>query len=145
MHLEGMISQRLVIGVDGKRVPAVEGMLSTPYIADLNELGKVDTIKEAMEKAMVRGCQTFDNALYDLWRTGRISEDEALKHADSKNSLGLKLRLESKGRRRKVPIKKELTTGEQAPFQTHRSYRVKAVKVESLNPDSERRINAAIK
>lgn len=70
---------------------------------------------------MVRGCQTFDNALYDLWRTGRISEDEALKHADSKNSLRLKLRLESKGRRRKVPIKKELTTDEQAPFQTHRS------------------------
>ena len=144
LHLKAIVSQRLVIGVDGKRVPAVEVMLNTPYIADLIERGKVDTIKEAMEKAMVQGCQTFDNALYDLWRTGRISEDEALKHADSKNNLGLKLRLESKGRRRSVPIKKEVTFDELAPFRTYQSYRVNAAKVESPNPDSEQRITGAI-
>jgi len=143
LHLKAIISQRLIIGVDGKRVAAVEVMLNTPYIADLIERGKVDEIKGAMEKAMVQGCQTFDNALYELWRVGRVSEEEALKHADSKNNLALKFRLE--GRRPGVPIKKEVTFDEKAPFSRYKTFRITASKLESHRPDSEQRVMTAIR
>ena len=145
LHLRAIISQRLIIAKDGSRVAAVEVMLNTPYIADLIERGKIDEIKGAMEKAMIRGCQTFDNALYELWRTGRTSEEEVLKHADSRNNLALKIRMDNMGRRHEMPpIKKEITYDETAPFADYKSYRVSPVKVQSHRPDSEKRTTIAI-
>ena len=120
-------------------------MLNTPYIADLIERGKIDEIKGAMEKAMIRGCQTFDNALYELWRTGKASEAEVLKHADSRNNLALKIRMDNMGRRHKMPpIKKEITFDETAPFADYRTFRISPIKVESHRPNSEQRTTTAV-
>ena len=68
-------------------------MLNTPYIADLVQKGKIDYIKDAMEQSTESGTQTFDQSLFKLYREGKISKDEAIKNADSKNNVGLKIRL----------------------------------------------------
>lgn len=93
LNLRAVISQRLVSGIDGKRVPAVEIMLKSPYISELIEKGDIDTIKEAMEKSPDIGMQTFDQSLYELYRAGKISTEEALANADSRTNLLLKIRL----------------------------------------------------
>jgi len=81
------ISQRLVKKPDGGRTPAVEVMLNSRHIAELIEKGDMDGIKEAMEKSMSPGSQTFEQALYKLYRDKIITLDEALANADSANNL----------------------------------------------------------
>lgn len=81
------ISQRLVKKPDGGRTPAVEVMLNSRHIAELIEKGDMDGIKEAMEKSMSPGSQTFEQALYKLYRDKIITLDEALNNADSANNL----------------------------------------------------------
>jgi twitching motility protein PilU len=93
LNLKAVISQRLVIGVDNKRIPAVEIMLSSPYLSELIEKGEVDQLKDAMERESADGMQTFDDALYDLYQRKLISEEVALQNADSRNNMGLKIRL----------------------------------------------------
>ena len=85
-----VLSQRLVMGVDEKRAAAVEVMMVTPHIADLILNGKVEDLKEAMVKSAVTGMQTFDKALMDLYKSGRITMEEALKNADSRTHLEAK-------------------------------------------------------
>ncbi len=92
-NLRGIVSQRLIPGVDGRRVPAVEVLLSTPYIADLILKGKLDQVKEAMSQGVNLGMRTFDQALFILFKEGIISEEEAIKNADSKNNVALEIRL----------------------------------------------------
>jgi twitching motility protein PilU len=96
-NLKAVISQRLVVGFDSKRLPAVEIMLSSPYISELIEKGDIDHFKDAMQQGDVEGMKTFDNALYDLYVNKLISEEEALQHADSRNNLSLKIRLGESG------------------------------------------------
>ena len=91
LNLRSIISQRLVIGKDGKRVAAVEVMLNTPHIADLILKGQVDEIREAMEESPEGGMQSFDQALYNLYKEGRIELEEALKNADSRANLEAKI------------------------------------------------------
>jgi twitching motility protein PilU len=93
LHLQAIISQRLIPGKDQKRVPAVELLLRTPYIADLILKGEVHGIKDAMKEGAQHGMQTFDQSLYRLYEQGMISEEEALQNADSRNDLGLNIRL----------------------------------------------------
>lgn len=93
LNLRGLISQRLIPSVDGKRVAAFEILLGTPRVCDLIKQGKVDELKEVMEKSRDQDMMTFDSALYELHRSGRITEDEALKNADSRNNLRLKIQL----------------------------------------------------
>lgn len=93
LNLKAVISQRLVAGFDDKRIPAVEIMLSSPYMAELIEKGEVDQLKDAMEREAAAGMQTFDDALYELYQRRLISEEVALQNADSRNNLGLKIRL----------------------------------------------------
>ena len=92
LNLRATISQRLIAGVDGRRVAALEIMLDTPRVKDLVKKGEVDTIKEAMEQGVNEGCQTFDESLFQLARTGRIDTEQALANADSENNLRLRLR-----------------------------------------------------
>ncbi len=68
-------------------------MLLTSYISELIQKGDIHGIKEAMEQGTERGMQTFDQSLYKLYREERISLEEALSHADSRNNLSLKIRL----------------------------------------------------
>ena len=93
LNLQGFVSQRLIPTVDGKRAAAIEILLGTPRVCDLIKQGKVDEIKEVMEKSENQGMKTFDSALFDLYKAGRISLEEALKNADSKNNLRLKVQL----------------------------------------------------
>jgi twitching motility protein PilU len=98
LNLKAVISLRLIPGLKDQRVPAVEILLNSPYIADLIKKGKVDEIKEVMERSRELGMQTFDQALLDLYFAGEISEENAIRFADSKNNVGLKIRLSEKGK-----------------------------------------------
>jgi twitching motility protein PilU len=93
LNLKAVISQRLIKDIKGKRVPAVELLLQTSFISDLIEKGAIHEIKDAMKQSVVRGMQTFDEALYRLYAAGRISLDAALENADSRTDLGLRIRL----------------------------------------------------
>jgi twitching motility protein PilU len=92
-NLKAFVSQRLVKTKDGKRRAAVEVMLGTPTIRDLIHRNELTELKGIMEKSTNLGMKTFDNALYDLAVEGAITEEEALKNADSANNVRLRLKL----------------------------------------------------
>jgi len=92
LNLRAIVSQRLVPGVDGKRVAALEILIDTPYVRDLIKKGEVDTIKEAMERSTQEGGQTFDQALFQLYKDGHISAEQALANADSANNLRIQMK-----------------------------------------------------
>jgi len=92
LNIQGVISQRLIPTVDGKRAAAIEIMTGSPRVKDMIKDGKVHELKEAMEGSEQYGMQTFDGALLDLFRAGKISEEEATKNADSANNLRLKIK-----------------------------------------------------
>jgi twitching motility protein PilU len=91
VSLKAVISQRLIKTVEGGRTPAVEVLLNTRNIQELIEKGEINEIKEAMEKSMSPGSQTFEQDLFRLVRQGKITTDEALANADSATNLGLLL------------------------------------------------------
>jgi len=97
MNLRAILSQRLVKTVDGKRVAAIEILINTPRIADLILKGDISAIKETMEAGEQHGMRTFDQALFQLWQNGKISELEALRNADSVNNLRLKMKMATIG------------------------------------------------
>jgi twitching motility protein PilU len=98
LNLKGIVSQRLIPHSDGEgRVPAVEVMLNTPLMSDLIFKGQVHEIKELMAKSNELGMNTFDQALFNLYETGLITYEDALRNADSLNDLRLRIKLESKG------------------------------------------------
>jgi len=94
LTLRGVVSQRLVPSVDGTRVPAIEILIDTPRIKDLIKQGEIGALKDAMEQGTNEGCQTFDQALFGLYKEGKIAFDQALANADSSNNLRLKIKLE---------------------------------------------------
>jgi len=85
--LQAIISQRLVRTMTGARRAAVEVMLNTRHISELIEKGEVNEIKDAMEKSMAPGSQTFEQALFKLFSDGEISKDEAMANADSATNM----------------------------------------------------------
>ncbi len=92
-NLRAFVSQRLIPTTDGKRCAAIEILLGTPTISELILRGEFESIKEIMEKSNELGMQTFDQALVKLYKEGRISMEEALKNADSENTVRLTLKL----------------------------------------------------
>jgi twitching motility protein PilU len=86
-NIRAIISQRLIPDVRGKRVAAIEIMVNNPSIADLILKGDMPEIKDAMKSSGSKGMKTFDDALFDLYKAGKISLEEALKNADSRNDL----------------------------------------------------------
>ena len=82
LNLKAVVSQRLVLGVDGRRMPATEVLINTPMIRDLLRRGQVHEVKMAMEESLQDGMQTFDQCLFRLYKEGRIEMEEALKAAD---------------------------------------------------------------
>lgn len=85
--IKAIISQRLIKAVDGGRCPAVEIMLNTRYVSELIEQGDIFQIKEAIEKSLSPGSQTFERALFTLIKEGLVSKEEGLANADSANNL----------------------------------------------------------
>ena len=97
LNTKAFVSQRLIPRESGVgRVAAMEIMLNSPLIADLIFKGKVGQIKEIMAKSTRLGMQTFDQALFSLYEESTISYEEAMRNADSKNELRLRVKLESK-------------------------------------------------
>ena len=86
--VKAIVSQRLVkSAAGGQRQAAVEVMLNTRYIGDLIEKGEISQIKEAMDKSLSPGSQSFETALFRLVREGLVTQDEALANADSATNL----------------------------------------------------------
>ncbi|OUR73474.1 type IV pili twitching motility protein PilT [Methylophaga sp. 41_12_T18] len=94
LNLKAVVAQRLIPRKDGTgRCVAVEILINTPLIADLIEKGKVAEIKDVMKRSRELGMQTFDQAIYDLYKAGEITYEDALKNADSTNEVRLKIKL----------------------------------------------------
>ncbi|MDW8323688.1 MAG: PilT/PilU family type 4a pilus ATPase [Burkholderiales bacterium] len=99
MHLKAIVSQRLLPRQDGQgRIPAVEVLLNSPLIADLIKEGRMYEIKDIMARSRDLGMQTFDQSLFDLYKAGLVSAEDALRNADSFNDLRLKIKLHKEGR-----------------------------------------------
>ena len=97
LNTKAFVSQRLIPRESGVgRIAAMEILLNSPLIADLIFKGDVSHIKEIMAKSTRLGMQTFDQALFILYEEGTISYEEAMRNADSKNELRLRVKLESK-------------------------------------------------
>lgn len=96
-NLRAFVSQRLVPTVDGKRCAAVEVLLGTKTIEELVIRGEFESIKAIMEKSDMLGMQTFDQALFKLYEAGRVSDDEAIRNADSQNNVRLRIKLHRSG------------------------------------------------
>jgi len=97
LNTKAFVSQRLVPREGGiGRVASMEILLNTPLIQDLIFKGKVGQIKEIMAKSTRLGMQTFDQSLFSLYEAGTIAYEEAMRNADSKNELRLRIKLESK-------------------------------------------------
>jgi twitching motility protein PilU len=90
-YLRAILAQRLIIGVDNKRLAALEVMINTPHIQTLVKKGDVVGIKEAINASTERGIQSFDLALFNLYKAGRVPLEEALANADSRANLEAKI------------------------------------------------------
>jgi twitching motility protein PilU len=90
-YLRAILAQRLVVGMDAKRVAAVEVMLNTPHISELVKRGDVTGIKESIMQSGENEVCSFDSALHKLYKEGRITLDEALSNADSRTNLEAKI------------------------------------------------------
>ena len=101
LNLRGIISQRLLKKKGGGRVAAIEIMLKSPLISDLIFKGDVSSIKEVMAKSNELGMVTFDQALFNLFESGLVTYEDALRNADSANELRLRIKLEGKAAKNK--------------------------------------------
>ncbi len=97
LNLQAFVSQRLIPTVEGKRCAAVEVLLGTPMVAELIVRGEVDGIKDVMRKSENIGMKTFDTALFELYQEKLISEEEAVRNADSPNNVRLKIKFAREG------------------------------------------------
>ncbi|MGA3159200.1 MAG: PilT/PilU family type 4a pilus ATPase [Steroidobacteraceae bacterium] len=104
LNLKGVISQRLVPTPDGKLALATEVLQQAPYISDLIQKGRINEIRDAMSKGEDDGMQTFDQSLFDLYKSARISLAEALRNADSHTDLALRARLTEEHPASGVPL-----------------------------------------
>lgn len=94
LNIRAIISQRLIPTIDGKRAAAIEIMLDTPRIKDLIMKKRIEVLKEAMAEGAPEGMLTFDQSIYNLYREGRISYENAIAYADSANDLRLKIKMD---------------------------------------------------
>ncbi|MFT5451098.1 MAG: twitching motility protein PilU [Enterobacterales bacterium] len=95
LNLKAIVAQQLIPTPDGKgRRAAIEVLINTPLMSDLIRKGEVHLLKELMSKSNEQGLQTFDQALYKLFKTGDITYEDALHHADSANDLRLMIKLD---------------------------------------------------
>ncbi|HTP40282.1 MAG TPA: PilT/PilU family type 4a pilus ATPase [Steroidobacteraceae bacterium] len=116
LNIRGLISQRLIPREQGSgRVAAMEIMLNSPLIQDLIFRGEVTKIKEIMSRSNRLGMNTFDQALFELYERGTVSYEDALRNADSKNELRLRVKLESKRENRPADGDGDLAVMEEEP------------------------------
>lgn len=98
LNLKAVVAQQLVPTLDGQsRRAAIEILINSPLISDLIRKGEVNEIKDLMKRSRELGMQTFDQALFDLYKERQISYKDALKYADSENDLRLQIKLSEDG------------------------------------------------
>ena len=97
LNLRSIISQRLVPAKDGKRVASFEVLLDTPRIKDLIIKKEIGLLKETMSKGTQEGMLTFDQSLFNLYKEGKASYENAIAYADSANDLRLRIKTEGLG------------------------------------------------
>lgn len=97
LNLVAIVSQRLVPGIHTKRVAMMEVLINTPYVSELILKNKTEEIKEIMANNNDIGMCTFDQSLFRQFSAGKISEENALNSADSRNDLSLKIRFAAEG------------------------------------------------
>jgi twitching motility protein PilU len=90
-YIRAIISQRLVRSKEGRRVAAVEVMLNTPHLGEMILKGDISNVKEAFKDTQEPDMQSFDQALFKLYKSGAISMEEALSNADSRSNLEAKI------------------------------------------------------
>jgi len=96
LNLRAIVAQQLIPTPDGKgRRPAIEIMINTPLVSDHIRKGELHLLKDLMHKSNEQGMQTFDQSLFALYKTGEITYEDALHHADSPNDLRLMIKLDS--------------------------------------------------
>jgi twitching motility protein PilU len=118
LNIRALISQRLIPRESGSgRIAAMEIMLNSPLIQDLIFRGEVAKIKEIMARSTRLGMKTFDQALFDLYEQGYVSYEDALRNADSKNELRLRVKLESKRDNKPIETDSGLAIAEEAEGQ----------------------------
>jgi twitching motility protein PilU len=109
--LRSIVSQRLVRSTTGGRIPAVEVLLNTKLISELIEQGDFTAIKEAMEKSMAEGSQTFEQDLARLITQGAITREDGLAFADSPTNLMWRLQNDLTAQSRLIPKQEEVDDG----------------------------------
>ena len=118
LNVRALVSQRLIPREAGSgRIAAMEIMLNSPLVQDLIFRGEVAKIKEVMARSNRLGMKTFDQALFDLYESGQISYEDALRNADSKNELRLRVKLESKRESKPVETGDDLAIVDEAKGQ----------------------------
>ncbi|AMG30171.1 type IV pili twitching motility protein PilT [Grimontia hollisae] len=94
LNLRGILAQQLVPDVSGiGRHGAYELLLNTSHVSDLIRRGELHELKETIRKGKNAGMCTFDQSLFDLFKAGKVSKEEALHHADSRNDLKLMMKM----------------------------------------------------
>ncbi len=91
--LRGVVAQRLLRNHKGVRVPALEIMVGVPEVVEIIQRGKLDELRKVIDTGQDEGMQTFDHALYELWKAKEITREDALHFAESRTDLSLKMRL----------------------------------------------------
>lgn len=98
LNLKAIIAQQLVRRADGKgRYPALEILINTPLASDLIRKGEIHKLKDLMKRSREHGMLTFDQCLYELYKAGKISYEDALHAADSRNEVRLMIKLSEEG------------------------------------------------
>ncbi len=115
LNLKAMVAQQLIPTPDGNsRRAAIEILINSPLISDLIRKGEIHEIKDLMKRSRELGMQTFDQALFDLYKAKQITYKDALKHADSPNDLRLQIKLSEEGGDRLLHASANITFDGQA-------------------------------
>ncbi len=92
LNLKAIISQRLLIAKNKKRIPAVEVMLSSPYIRELIEKGDINKVNEMIQQGGGQGMQSMESSLLNLYLQNKVDLQEALFNSDSPHNLSVRMR-----------------------------------------------------
>jgi len=109
--LRAVVSQRLLRSTRGGRVPAVEVLLNTQLVSEMIDQGNLVGVKEAMERSVAEGSQTFESDIARLIDEGLVTRDEGLQHADSPSNLLWRLQNEAAGNKRQAEPEPEAEPG----------------------------------
>lgn len=97
-NLKSTIAQQLIPAIDGsRRWAAFEVLMATPLVKDLIRKGEINQLKNVMRDSGHHGMITFDKCMFRMYKEGKISYDDALRHADSSNEVRLMIKLDEGG------------------------------------------------